>query len=174
LVDVAYKRFLNKFNENKEKEAKKKRKEEEEKLKNQQAKQNQQPVIREITAEEAERIKNEQNKSNEMLVDSESKKDEPVVESIPEEKKEGEEDDPKKPKEGHVMPGPGNGNKFDNYAWTQLLIHEINVTIPVDSSVKGKDIKIDYDAKHLKVQIKGQDKPVIDGELCKPMNVSHF
>jgi hypothetical protein len=97
-----------------------------------------------------------------------------VVDNEDSKPKDGEEkeDDHKKPKAGTIMPGPGNGNTFDRYMWTQQLIHEINVNIPVGPSVKGKDIKIDYDAKHLKVQLKGEDTPILDGELCKPMNVS--
>jgi hypothetical protein len=164
-MDVNYKRYLNKFNENKEKEAKKKKKEEEERLKNE-PKPNQQPTIREISAEEAERIKNEQNKPKEdkMIVDDVK----PTDVSIPEEKKEGEDD--KGPKAGHVMPAPGNGNVFEKYSWNQLLIHEINVMIPVPSNIKGKDVIVEHDTKYLKVQIKGQD-PIIDSELCKPMNV---
>jgi hypothetical protein len=167
-LDVAYKRYLNKFAENKEKEAKKKKKEEDERQKSQKSQQPQvkeQPSIREITAEEAERIKNEQNKPKEekMEVDDEAK--------IPEEKKEGEEND-KGPKAGHVMPGPGNGNAFEKYSWTQLLIHEINVMIPVPGNIKGKELIVEHDAKYLKVQIKGQPEPILEGELCKPMNVS--
>jgi hypothetical protein len=68
------------------------------------------------------------------------------------------------------MLNPGNDNKSEN----QLFIQWDYATISKDSLVKRKDVKIDYDSKHLKVQIKGQDKPVIDGESCKPINVGHF
>ena len=46
------------------------------------------------------------------------------------------------------------------YRWTQTLT-EVDITIPIGASYKGKDLVIELKKKHLKVQIKGQD-PIID------------
>ena len=156
LIDTSYKKFLTKYEEVKEKERKKKLKEDEEKLKSTKT---QQPSIREITPEEAERIKNNN-------MPKEVPKEEVKIDST------NEKDDSKKPKEGTVLPSQGNGNKLDRYIWSQHHIQEVNITIPVSSNLRGKDITIKYDSKKLFVQLKDEESPLINGEFCKPINVS--
>jgi hypothetical protein len=68
------------------------------------------------------------------------------------------------------MPGPGNGSKTEKYMWTQHIINEININVPVPSNIRGKDLEIVYDAKNILVKMKGQD-PIIKGEFCKPIDV---
>jgi len=169
-VDENYSKYLNKYKEKQEKEAKKKKKAEDDKKKlEEEAKKKVEPAVREITAEEFERRKK---------LEAEGKSDEPIVEKVEdksspaEEKKEEKEEN--KLKEGTVRPGALNGGSTDKYIWTQPLIQEIAVTIPVDSNLKGKDITVKYDAKKLFVAIKGQSEPVIEGEFYSHINADTF
>jgi flagellar biosynthesis GTPase FlhF len=171
-VDTNYKRYLKKFEEKKEKEEKRKRKEEEEKRKQKE----QGATVREITAEEFERRKAEEQRlhqqkeqeKNEINTDVKMT-DESTSKSsnIPEEKEED------KIAEGKMRPGPGNGGILDKYSWTQHDIKEINISIPIPSNIKGRDLIVKYDSKEILLQIKGQE-PIIKGELYLPIKADTF
>ena len=156
-METNYTRYMKKFEEKKEKEERKKRKEEEEEKQKQKEKG---ATVKEITQEEFERRKAEEEKrrlqeqaKTEIKVDN--------VETIPtttttttENKEEKEED---KIAPGKMRPGPGNGGITDTYSWTQHDIKEINISIPVASNVRGKDVKIKYDPKEICVNVLGKD-----------------
>jgi flagellar biosynthesis GTPase FlhF len=168
-VDENYLKYFNQYKAKAEKEAKKKQKEEAEKKKlDDEAKKKVEPSVKEITAEEFERRKK---------AEAEGKIDEPVVEKVEEtsvEKKEGEKEEDKIA-EGKVRPGALNGGSTDEYIWTQPVIHEVGVTIPVDKGLKGKDFLIKYDTKKLFVAIKGKENtPIIDGEFYSAINADTF
>jgi hypothetical protein len=159
-VESNYRRYMKKFEEKKEKEEKKKKREAEEKLKEKEKT----ATVKEITQEEFERRKaaeelaqsQKQNNSDKMQVDYEVKS---------ETKEEKEED---KIAEGKIKPGPGNGGILDKYSWTQHDIKEINISIPIPSNIRGKDLNFKHDAKEILVQIKGQE-PLIKGEFFLPI-----
>ena len=45
-----------------------------------------------------------------------------------------------------------NGAMLDNYMWSQTGT-DVDVRVPVDRSIKGKDIIVNIQEKHLKVQL---------------------
>jgi len=55
------------------------------------------------------------------------------------------------------------------YTWTQT-IRDLDLTIPISASLKGRDLDISLQKSHLKVAIRGQH-PIIDGELHKHIKV---
>jgi hypothetical protein len=75
--------------------------------------------------------------------------------------------------EGKMRPGPGNGGILDKYSWTQHDIKEINISIPIPSNIKGRDVIVKYDTKEINVQIKGQD-PIVKGEFYLPIKADTF
>ena len=169
-TNTSYKTFLKKFEEKKEKEEKKKKKEEEEKRKQK----DEGATVREITAEEFERrraeelrLQKEQNKiginSDVTMTDESNSKSS----NAPEEKEED------KLAEGKMRPGPGNGGILDKYSWTQHDIKEINISIPIPSNIKGRDVIVKYDSKEINIQIKGQD-PIVKGEFYLPIKADTF
>ncbi|KAL9122329.1 MAG: hypothetical protein Q9187_001121 [Circinaria calcarea] len=54
------------------------------------------------------------------------------------------------------------------YKWTQT-IGDLDITVPVPSNLKGKDINVVISKTKLKVGIKGQD-PIIDGDFPHPIH----
>jgi hypothetical protein len=56
--------------------------------------------------------------------------------------------------------------------WGQPVIGEINITIPVGSNIKGKDLIVKHDSKKIHVSIKGETSPLIEGEFNSPINVN--
>lgn len=108
----------------------------------QQANANEEPKIKELTDEEANALQQQ--------IENEPKSDE------------SDEDDKDK---GKMKPNAGNGADFENYSWTQTLQEvEIRVPFKLPFPLKGKDLIVDMQKKHLKVALKGKD-PVIDGDL---------
>nr|KAF6379622.1 nuclear distribution C, dynein complex regulator [Myotis myotis] len=105
------------------------------------------PQIKELTDEEAERLQLE--------IDQETEDDE-------------EEDEKDK---GKLKPNLGNGADLSNYRWTQTL-SELDLAVPfrVNFRLKGKDVVVDIQRKHLRVGLKGQPA-IIDGELYNEVKV---
>ena len=141
----------------KQKQEEKKRKEENELKAKQKQAETKPPEpeskVEEITDEEAEKL---------LAQDSgeEQKKDEPASDT----KTEGEGDD----KDDGTPPLIGNGLRTDKYSFTQTL-SDITINVFLPQGIKGKDLNVVIQQKHLKVQIKGQN-PIIDGELPERIN----
>lgn len=57
-----------------------------------------------------------------------------------------------------------NGGVTSKYKWAQQIFNvDVQIAIPKGTTARG--IIVDIKAKHLKVHIKGQETPLIDGEL---------
>lgn len=83
----------------------------------------------------------------------------PLTEEEEERKKKEEEED-------KIPAPPGNGGRTDRFVWTQQL-SELAVNIPMPAGTKAKMLTVDITNRHLRVSIKGQATPLIDGEFHK-------
>lgn len=63
-----------------------------------------------------------------------------------------------------------NGDSTEKYDWSQT-IQEITVQIPIPEGTTSKMMDIKIQPKRLFVKIKGQDKPILDGELQEKVKV---
>ncbi len=70
-----------------------------------------------------------------------------------------------------IMPDKTHGGKMEKYFWGQPRVEENWITIPIDSSVRGKEVKINSDSNNLEVIIRGQT--YIKREFFKKVNVSY-
>ena len=73
-------------------------------------------------------------------------------------------------KEEESKASPGNGGVTDRYVWTQTLT-EVNVSIPVADQFTKKGVEVKLDSQGLRVKIKAQDKPIIDGAWPEKIDV---
>ncbi|XP_033635975.1 nuclear migration protein nudC-like isoform X1 [Asterias rubens] len=132
------------------------------------------PKIREITDEEATRLQAQMEKEN---VEGVGESNGTAMESgataadgDKSTKKDDEEEEDEADKD-KIKPNDGNGGDYPNYRFTQTLGElEIHIPFNVSFPLKGKDMTVVIDRKHLKVGIKGQD-PIIDGETFSEMKV---
>ncbi|KAL9608383.1 MAG: hypothetical protein Q9167_006780 [Letrouitia subvulpina] len=56
------------------------------------------------------------------------------------------------------------------YKWTQT-IRDVDVLVPVPPHLRGRDIDASITKTHLRIGIKGQSPPIIDGSLTHPVLV---
>ncbi|XP_031554366.1 nuclear migration protein nudC-like [Actinia tenebrosa] len=129
-----------------------------------------QPKIQEVTEEEARKIKEEEDKKKKQEKVEESEDKQEKKEEVKNGKDEdGEEED--EDSKGKLKPNAGNGADLPNYKWTQTLQEvEIKIPLKVDFKLKGRDIAVDIQQKHIKAGLKGHP-PIIDGELPKKIKI---
>uniref|UniRef100_F6T6R5 CS domain-containing protein n=1 Tax=Monodelphis domestica TaxID=13616 RepID=F6T6R5_MONDO len=128
------------------------------------------PQIKELTDEEAERLQLEidQRKDEE----NNQKKDGPtnLTSGSEQEADEKEEEEDEKDK-GKLKPNAGNGADLPHYRGTQNLFElDLGGPFSVKFPLKGKDVVVDIQRRHLQVGLKGQP-PLIAGDLYNEIKV---
>jgi hypothetical protein len=115
--------------------------------------------ITEVTDEEAEKFmksKNEGEKSKKSKNEGAEKKSDDEKEEEDEEEDEDE--------KGKMKPNSGNGADLPKYSWTQTL-EEVELRIRLALPCRAKDLTVEIAKKKIKVQVKGEAEPIVEGEL---------
>ena len=59
-----------------------------------------------------------------------------------------------------------NGDKCDDYNWSQG-VGDVTIQFTLKQKINKKMLKIDMTVNHLKIEIQGMDKPLIDDDFCE-------
>ena len=59
-----------------------------------------------------------------------------------------------------------NGDKCDDYNWSQG-VGDVTIQFTLKEKINKKMLKVDMTVNHLKIEIKGMDKPLIDADFCE-------
>lgn len=132
------------------------------------------PEILEITDEEAAEIEREKEQKSAPPSTPPPKATPTVENGTPDTKdtkesnSDEEEDEDAK---GKMKPNLGNGGDLPHYSWTQTL-QEAEIKIPsgVTFPIKGRDVIVDFQPKHIKIGLKGHT-PIIEGDLYNKVKV---
>ena len=72
-----------------------------------------------------------------------------------------------KPKENKpISISTYNGDSCDFYNWSQGVT-DVTIQVQLPEAVSKKMLEIDMTTSHLKIKIKGKDKPIIDDDFCE-------
>ena len=179
IIEVQFKKYLNKYQDKLEREKKIKERKEKEQAALNKPTEASSATVKEITPEEYLKKKKEEDEKRleqEKEMDKQ-RKEERKKEEDEKRKAEGkpplepkkEEEDEDKVKEGHVLPNKEKGQTLEKYSWGQMDIKEITINVPLPKETRGKDMDVTWDEKKLRVCIKGKE-PIIDGELFAPID----
>jgi len=128
------------------------------------------PKIQELTDEQAEALQKKLDAEKSASSDdkpSTSKAAEDASKSEDGAKKDDGDEEESEEDKGKMKPNSGNGGDYENYSFTQTLEElELKIPMKVDFKLRGKDVIVDIQKKHLKVGVKGRT-PIIEGELHK-------
>ena len=59
-----------------------------------------------------------------------------------------------------------NGDKCDDYNWSQGVT-DVTIQFALKQKINKKMLKVDMTVNHLKIEIQGMDKPLIDDDFCE-------
>ena len=114
--------------------------------------------------EESRIVEVDDKQAEEFMKKAEDKK---AAEENGDNKDDEEEDEDDK---GKMKPNSGNGADLELYKWTQTL-EEVEVRFPLPVACKGKDVEVKMEKKRLKVQLRGHESALINGELHKEVKL---
>nr|KAF6444658.1 nuclear distribution C, dynein complex regulator [Molossus molossus] len=123
------------------------------------------PQIKELTDEEAERLQLEIDQKKD-AENHEAQLKNGSLGSPKKQEAEEEEDEEDEKDKGKLKPNIGNGADLSNYRWTQTL-SELDLAVPfrVNFRLKGKDVVVDIQRRHLRVKVEESSWLIEDGKV---------
>ena len=71
-----------------------------------------------------------------------------------------------------MEPNNGFGADFERYSWVQTL-HDVTITIPVNASLRARNVDCRIEPNHLYICIKGEESPILNGNLYQRIKVDN-